>query len=68
VAPGTATALGRELTPEQIKAGTLHKTNAAFERYFQSQQSDAKVVYQKAQNLQHTYNGGEVVKLDKLLK
>ena len=48
----TATALGRELTPEQIKKGTLHKTSAAFERYFQSQQSDAKMVYQKARNLQ----------------
>jgi integrase len=64
----TATALGRELTPEQIKKGMLHKTNKAFERYFQSQQADAKMVYQKAQNLQHTYNQGEVIKLDKALK
>jgi integrase len=64
----TATALGRELTPEQIKAGTLHKTNQAFERYFQSQQADAKMVYQKAANLQRTYNKTEVIKLDKALK
>ena len=64
----TATALGRELTPEQIKAGTLHKTNQAFERYFQSQQADAKMVYQRAAKLQRTYNKAEVVKLDKKLK
>jgi hypothetical protein len=56
------------LTPEQIKKGTLHKTNKAFERYFQSQQADAKIVYQKARNLQQTYNRGRVVKLDKVLK
>jgi integrase len=30
----TVTALGDELTPEQIKAGTGHSTNKAFERYF----------------------------------
>jgi integrase len=61
----TVTALGRTMTPEQIKAGSLHKTNKAFERYFQSKQIDAKLVYQKAQNLQQTYNLGEVVKLGK---
>jgi len=64
----TATALGRELTPEQIKAGTLHKTNVAFERYFQSQQADAKMIYQKAADLQKTYMKTKVIKLDKILK
>lgn len=65
----TVTALGKELTPEQIRAGSLHKTNKAFERYFQSKQIDAKIVYQKAANLQQTYNrdgdakGGKVLKL-----
>jgi len=64
----TVTALGKELTPEQIRAGSLHKTNKAFERYFQSKQIDAKVVYQKAANLQHTYNQSEVIKFDNILK
>jgi hypothetical protein len=64
----TATALGRELSPEQIKAGTLHKTNQAFKRYFQSKQADAKMVYQSARNLQHTYNQKGTHYRDKLLK
>lgn len=52
----TVTALGDQLTPEQIKMGTLHSTNKAFERYFQGAARNAKLVYQAAQNLQHTYN------------
>ncbi|MGD9058275.1 MAG: hypothetical protein PVF38_19165 [Desulfobacterales bacterium] len=63
----TVTALGKELTPEQIKAGSLHKTNKAFERYFQSRQIDAKVVYQKVANLQHTYNKNGDMEIDKVL-
>lgn len=64
----TARALSEVLTPEQIKSGTMHKTNKAFERYFQRTAVDAKMVYQAVKNLQLTYNNGEVIKIDKLLK
>ncbi len=64
----TVTALGKELTPEEIRAGSLHKTNKAFERYFQSKQIDAKVVYQKASDLQHTYNQNGAAEAVKVLK
>ena len=43
----TATALSKHLTPEQIKRGTMHKTNKAFERYFQGKAQDALMVYEK---------------------
>jgi integrase len=52
----TATALGAELTPEQIKKGTHHSTNKAFERYFQDDIRNEKLVYQTISDLQHTYN------------
>jgi len=42
----TATELSKLLTPEQIKKGTLHSTNKAFERYFQAHSMNAKLVYQ----------------------
>ena len=32
-------------TPEQIKAGTMHTTNKAFERYYQVRKSDLKSLY-----------------------
>ncbi len=41
----SATALKDKLTPEQIKAGTMHSTNKAFERYFQRNNQDAIDVY-----------------------
>ena len=41
----SATALGQIMTPEQIKAGTMHSTNKAFERYFKRDLADAKKVY-----------------------
>jgi len=44
----TTTALRSELSPEEIKAGTLHTTNKAFERYMQGTAADALTVYQKA--------------------
>ena len=59
---GTLRALGEKLTPEQIKQGTLHSTNKAFERYFQPHVRNARLVYQTAKDLQHTYN--ENSKLD----
>jgi hypothetical protein len=64
----TATALSEHLTPEQIKTGTLHKTNQAFERYFQRKARDAKFVYQTARNLQQIHNGKGEKKSSKLLK
>ena len=48
--------LGQIMSPEQIKAGTMHSTNKAFERYFQGQADQSKAVFQAAKNLQHTYN------------
>ena len=65
----TASALGDIMTPEQIRQGTLHSTNRAFERYFQPDARNAKKVYQAAKGLQQTYNikqGGEKGKILKL--
>ena len=62
----TTAALRSELSPEQIKAGTLHTTNKAFERYFQATAVDAMLVYQKADNL--TKKGKREGKLIKLKK
>ena len=52
----TVTALGKVLSPEQIRHGTMHSTNAAFERYFQGQAANAKQAYAEARKLQRTYN------------
>ena len=41
----SVTALKELLTPEQIKIGTMHSTNKAFERYFQKNHKDAIEVY-----------------------
>ena len=46
----SATALKEFLSPEQIKAGTMHSTNKAFERYFQRKSQDAIQVYSLASN------------------
>jgi hypothetical protein len=48
----TVTALGESLTPEQIRSGTLHSTNKAFERYFQGQARNARRVYETVLSLQ----------------
>ena len=52
----TVTGASERLTPEQIKRGTGHATNKAFERYFQREARDAVQVYQTINDLQHTYN------------
>jgi len=44
----SATALKQFLSPEQIKAGTMHSTNKAFERYFQRNSGDALDVFHLA--------------------
>lgn len=41
-------ALTEYATPEQIKAGTMHTTNKAFERYYQVRKSDLKDLYTAA--------------------
>ncbi|SHH98998.1 tyrosine-type recombinase/integrase [Desulfofustis glycolicus] len=48
----SATALKELLTPEQIKAGTMHSTNKAFERYFQRNSQDAIQVYSLTSSFQ----------------
>ena len=45
----SCTALSKHLSPEQIKIGTGHKTNKAFERYYQSSSKDMLNVYKQAQ-------------------
>jgi integrase len=47
----TVRALRECLTPDQIKRGTMHSTNKAFERYFQIELEDARKVYRAAQGL-----------------
>jgi len=51
------------LTPEQIRSGSLHKTNKAFERYIQTKAVDALKVYRKTTEL--TEKEGKVVDLEK---
>jgi hypothetical protein len=42
----TVTALRKDFSPEQIKAGTMHSTNKAFDRYLQIQTDDALSIYE----------------------
>jgi len=42
----TLTALGEFLSPEEVKRGSLHKTNKALERYLQGRARYAKKVSQ----------------------
>lgn len=65
----TVTSLGKLLSPEQIRCGTMHQTNKAFERYYQRKVQDAMTVYQEARVIQRTYNQkkqGEKAKVVKL--
>jgi hypothetical protein len=52
----SATESAKELTPEQIRQGTLHSTNKAFERYFQPHARNAKLVYETIRDLQQACN------------
>ena len=50
-------ALREQFSPEQIKRGTMHHSNKAFERYFQIELEDSKKIYQASRgmkNLQKT--------------
>jgi len=43
----SAVALRNHFTPEQIKQGTMHQTNKAFERYFRIGADDVRNIYEK---------------------
>jgi hypothetical protein len=62
----TLTALGEFLSPEEIKKGTLHKTNKALERYLQGKARYAKKV--SAQVVKMQKGKGKVIELDKRRK
>ncbi|MBT4363618.1 MAG: hypothetical protein HOD17_03940 [Desulfobacteraceae bacterium] len=59
----TTTALSKVMSKEEIKGGSLHKTNKAFERYMQSKSADAMKVYKKASEL--TGKKARIIKLKK---
>ena len=44
-------ALRDQFSPEQIKRGTMHHTNKAFERYFQVELEDSRKIYQVTQGM-----------------
>jgi len=48
----TVYSLRKILSPEQIRRGSGHETNEAFERYFQRDINDARMVYQAARTNQ----------------
>jgi len=41
----SATALREHFTPEQIKRATMHSTNQAFDRYFQTDGEELRKIY-----------------------
>lgn len=53
-------ALTEYATPEQIRAGTMHTTNKAFERYYQVRKSDLKNLYTTAANVGHNNNAQHI--------
>jgi len=55
-------ALRDQFTPDQIKKGTMHHTNKAFERYFQIELEDSRKIYQGTQG------GKKVDKVSPLFK
>ncbi len=64
----TTTALSQHLTPEEIKTGTLHSTNKAFERYFQREAKDAKKVYQTIQDIQDQLSQNNENEMGRVIK
>ena len=46
----SAVALRNHFSPEQIKQGTMHQTNKAFERYFRVGADDIRLIYQETLN------------------
>ena len=41
-------ALREHFSPEQIKQGTMHQTNKAFERYFRIGANDVREIYSRS--------------------
>ena len=44
----SAVALRKDFSPEQIKQGTMHQTNKAFERYFRIGADDIREINQQS--------------------
>jgi hypothetical protein len=44
----SAVTLRKDCSPEQIKQGTMHQTNKAFEIYFRIDADDIRAVYQQS--------------------
>ena len=44
----SAVALRKDFSPEQIRQGTMHQTNKAFERYFRIGADDIREIYKKS--------------------
>ena len=44
----SAIALRKHFSPEQIKQGTMHQTNKAFERYFRIEADDVRDIYKQS--------------------
>jgi integrase len=59
----TVRALREHFTPDQVKLGTMHTTNAAFERYYQIELEDARKVYRAARMLPVSESGTETRKV-----
>ena len=53
----TLTALGEFLSPEEVKRGSLHKTNKALERYLQGKARYAKKVSAQVLKMQEEKKG-----------
>lgn len=49
----SAIALREHFSPEQIKQGTMHQTNKAFERYFRVGADDVREIYKKSNKLEN---------------
>lgn len=47
----SAIALRKHFSPEQIKQGTMHQTNKAFERYFRIEADDVRNIYSQASRM-----------------
>jgi integrase len=60
----TLTALGEFLSPEEVKRGSLHKTNKALERYLQGKARYAKKVSAEVLKMQKD-KGSQVIKFKK---
>ncbi len=47
----SAVALRKNFSPEQIKQGTMHQTNKAFERYFRIGADDIREIYEQSSGI-----------------